>query len=500
MAIRSVPVDPAEVLVGATVPPSKVLVVGGQTSPVLTGASFTHVQGIGGAVTGSNTITLTLPSNPIRGNLICVAVANSSAVNLAGMTVIDANGNSYSITPSSPTALVATSGSVPAAQVSLFYLTPAPSNASRTININWVGSTNAQAWADEFSPSSGVAVFDKDATASIIGSSPIFAPGIMPTYPGSLLYSIGCINANSGLTAPAAGATLGKWTGATGAITNGSMAAYALSASPLSGPTFVQYTTTATEWASAVMSFYIAATSNFLPISLGPNGRSIMVEGVPGADGVPVPTTVQGLVAANLYVGGIPASQAYPGTLAVGISGVGGTPGSNSVLDAPITVQTAPVNGLATLVVNRTSAPSMTTGQSVAAQCDYVGSQFIKPYRRSQTTSKATTIALSAAATTVLAAQAAGIFADISSLVISITPAAVTAIQFTATLSDGTNSYIYDLDTGITAATAAEGVGLNLTFNPPLPATTAATAWTIQLSVATVTVHITVVAVLQKAS
>jgi hypothetical protein len=130
-------------------------------------------------------------------------------------------------------------------------------------------------------------------------------------------------------------------------------------------------------------------------------------------------------------------------------------------------------------------------------QSDYEGSIFVKPYRRSETVAQATTIASSAAATTVLAAQAAGIFADISTLVITATAALTTDLQFTATLSDGTASYIFDMETGTIATPASP---LVISFNPPLSATTAATAWTIALSVATVTVHITVGAVLQKAS
>jgi hypothetical protein len=191
----------------------------------------------------------------------------------------------------------------------------------------------------------------------------------------------------------------------------------------------------------------------------------------------------------------------------VGISGINtgnniigkidilGNSGAN--LDAVITAATAPPNGLATLGVNQTTPPSLTAGQSVASQVDYVGSLFVKPYRRSQTVGQATTIASSTTATTVLAAQAAGIFADISSLIITATPALTTALVFTATLSDGTLSYVYDMDTGTIAASSGPII---ISFNPPIPATTAATAWTVALSVATVTVHITTIAVLQKAS
>lgn len=151
-------------------------------------------------------------------------------------------------------------------------------------------------------------------------------------------------------------------------------------------------------------------------------------------------------------------------------------------------------------VANATTPPSLTDGQVVAMQGDYVGSIFVKTCRRSQTVAQATTITTSTGSTTVLAAQAAGIFADISSLIITVTPGATANTAFTATLSDGTASYIFDLFTGSVATVTDSPVGANLHFAVPLPATSAATAWTITLSSATPTVNITVVAVLQKAS
>jgi hypothetical protein len=181
--------------------------------------------------------------------------------------------------------------------------------------------------------------------------------------------------------------------------------------------------------------------------------------------------------------------------------------GNLHVLDATvstssgvITAATAPTTGVVGLVVNETTPPALTTGQSVATQCDYEGSIFVKPLRRSQTVTQATTITTSTGATSVLAAQATGIFADISSLVITVAPGATANTAFTATLSDGTNNFIFDMFTGALATVPASPVGVNVLFNPPLPATAAATAWTVTLSSATPTVHITVVAVLQKAS
>jgi hypothetical protein len=216
--------------------------------------------------------------------------------------------------------------------------------------------------------------------------------------------------------------------------------------------------------------------------------------GAPTNFGTTPGAVIVGQVNASLFVGTVVAVAASAGVQKVGISGATGV-----TLDAVITAATAPANGLAILSVNTTTPPSLTTGQSVALQSDYEGSIFVKPYRRSETVAQATTISLSSSATTVLAAQAAGIFADISALVVTVTPAASTALVFTITLSDGTQSYIYDMDTGITATPSATGT-INFTFDPPLPATTAATVWTIAASLATVVLHITVVAVKQKAS
>src|SRR4029077_4485162 len=175
-------------------------------------------------------------------------------------------------------------------------------------------------------------------------------------------------------------------------------------------------------------------------------------------------------------------------TAAAGVQRVGIAGSGNAVVVAVTPAATAPANGVAVLVNNVTTAPSLTTGQSVMAQADYQGSLFVKPIRRGQTKSAATTISATGA-TTILAAQAAGIFADISTLIISVTPQASTASSFTVTVSDGTVSYIFDMVAQVTTANATTPP-INLVFNPPLPATTAATAWTANMS-ATNTIHVT---------
>lgn len=193
-------------------------------------------------------------------------------------------------------------------------------------------------------------------------------------------------------------------------------------------------------------------------------------------------------------VAGTATSTAAAGTQKVGITG-----SAAAVLDSVTTAATTPANALAVSVANVTTAPSLTTGQSVALQGDYQGSVFVKPYRRGQTVGKSTTIS-STTATAIVAAPSAGIFADLASLVITVTPQSTTGEAFTVTVSDGTVSYIFDMFTGVSATLASQPI--TLTFNPPIPATTAATAWNATVSAVTTqpTIHVTTVAILQKAS
>lgn len=135
-------------------------------------------------------------------------------------------------------------------------------------------------------------------------------------------------------------------------------------------------------------------------------------------------------------------------------------------------------------------------------QTDNAESLFVKPFRRSQTLSQATTISSSSAAHTILAAQVSGpgspLFTDLTQLTITCT-AQATGVAFTATLSDGTNSFIYDLNTGSTTSLVIAPPFMEQ-FNPALPATNSNTAWTLTLSSSSVTCHVTVVAVLQDVS
>jgi hypothetical protein len=164
---------------------------------------------------------------------------------------------------------------------------------------------------------------------------------------------------------------------------------------------------------------------------------------------------------------------------------------AGATLDATIGAATAPTNALGTLLVNQTTAPSLTTGQSVAAQCDYQGSQFVKHMRRGQTAVLASTISATGATTIVNASGSGTTFADLASIVITTAGLAAQTI----TISDGTLSWIIDYPN----AAVAPGQPFAINFDPPLKATTANTAWTANQSLAT-TCHYLTTAVLQKAS
>ena len=171
---------------------------------------------------------------------------------------------------------------------------------------------------------------------------------------------------------------------------------------------------------------------------------------------------------------------------------------AGAVLDAVITPATAPANAAAVLsVCSATNNALLTAGQSIALQCDYAGNLFIKPLRRSNIIVNSIAVVNTTTATTMLPAQGAGIYSDLTDLVATVTPAAVTSTVFTLTVSDGTANYIFDMVTG--NATSFNSC-INLDFNPPIPASVAATTWTAKLSSALVTVHILAAAALGKTS
>jgi hypothetical protein len=191
--------------------------------------------------------------------------------------------------------------------------------------------------------------------------------------------------------------------------------------------------------------------------------------------------------------------------LSVDLSGNLRIRGSNGMIDATWNPSSGyPLSGVGILAQYVTPPPSLTSGMGVPLQCNGSGVLFIRNFRRSLTIGKTVTIANSAAAVTIFAAQSSGVFLDISQVFISVLPlAAGTApISFTATLSDGTNNYIFDLQAvqiGTAVLVSNPLPPLNVNFNPPILETNAATAWTLTLSVATVTVHVNIQGILTRA-
>jgi hypothetical protein len=496
MAIRSVPLDPAEVSLGGNVAPTKIQVVGGKTQNTPAAGNFSHVQGSEARTAGPVTSAfVTLGATPKPGNLVCVAIAAFGGTGIILSSVEDSNGNVYTITPGSPSNVNEST----ALDIWLAYLLSAPANAAAKITATFVSSvtTDVVVWADEFSVPVGTqAAFDNDAVGSGATSSSItgtnFAAGvptITPTNSNSLLYSaLGPSGAVSSVNAPW---TLGIIDGSSGAAN-----AYILSAGSsvalayvLGGPS---------SFNSMAAAFYLMnpSSSIYSGVSLGPFGRSVIVEGASGSGVVPVPVVVKSNTPVNLVaIAGFPVAVGVSGLLQVGIVGNIGV-----ALDAVITAGTAPANGLMTLAVNRTTAPSLTTGQSVGLQCDYAGDLFVKPYRHSKTVAATGNIA-SATPANIIGSQGAGIFADLSAIVLTLREGATANIFFAVLISDGTASYRFNfLSQDVLTQTPSAPIAIN--FDPPIPASSAAVAWTIALSSATDTPSVDYICnfVLQKAS
>jgi hypothetical protein len=191
----------------------------------------------------------------------------------------------------------------------------------------------------------------------------------------------------------------------------------------------------------------------------------------------------------NAFITNTPSVGLSTGSNTVGKVDILGN--SGATMDSLIGAGSAPTNGLAIIGQFNSSAPTLTTGQTVAMQLAQNGSLIVQPYRRSQIFTQTTTIT-SASIATILAAPPAGIFADITNLIITTTTSG-TSNPFTVQITDGTAIYTFDLNTN-------QAVGpptINITFNPPLAATSAAHIWQQTNSSATPTTHTTVVAVKQ---
>ena len=205
---------------------------------LLYGQRFSHVQGAMVQVTSAWTnspFTLALASNPAQGDLVVAVFASMGCTNggPSAVTIKDANGNGYTVIPTPATLSQAAasglcSGGTVYANLWLGYLLNAPANAARTIQVSWAsGQAMGDVWADEFNPSGGSVRLDTSAGVSNGSASgtAINSPSITPSLANELLYGaavppeLAPPNGSAcAMTAPAAGAALGAWTGGAGGI------------------------------------------------------------------------------------------------------------------------------------------------------------------------------------------------------------------------------------------------------------------------------------------
>jgi hypothetical protein len=184
---------------------------------------FSHAQATayGANVGGTPTAIGVLTSNPAVGDLVCCMIFAYFSMTL--LTVKDGNGNSYTVTPHSPSSAEDAS----AGSVWLAYLLNAPANADKTITATFAANpSGASIFVDDFTVAGGTAAFDSDAAASAAGAtSPIATPSITPSGSGELFYSGAC--PSSGLTGVG-----GSWVqNSAGVGPSGEDAAYILSVS-----------------------------------------------------------------------------------------------------------------------------------------------------------------------------------------------------------------------------------------------------------------------------
>ena len=175
----------------------------------------------------------------------------------------------------------------------------------------------------------------------------------------------------------------------------------------------------------------------------------------------PTGTEVMG-VNSNLFIAGTIAATAASGVQKVGVVGNAGAAFDAATNAAP------PANAIQMGAVASTTLPTSTTaGDLVAPMADIAGRLIVRSAGpRERMITNGITITASTGSNTLVAAGAAGVFRDLTFLQGSNGSATGTLM----TISDGTVSYIYYM--------APNGGGFNVNFDPPLRATTAATAWT----------------------
>jgi hypothetical protein len=208
----------------------------------------------------------------------------------------------------------------------------------------------------------------------------------------------------------------------------------------------------------------IAGTIIATEASVGLNGApapasSTQVGGTNGTDLEPLQVDSSGNLKVNVNVS-LPA-----GTNTIGKVEVLGNAGG--AFDSA-TQATPPANAVQIGAVASTTLPTSTTaGDIVAPMADIAGRLIVRSAGpRERLITNGITITSSTAPTSLIAAGSANIFRDLTFLQASNSSATGCLL----TISDGTKSYVWYL--------APSGGGFNINFDPPLAASSAATAWT----------------------
>jgi hypothetical protein len=156
---------------------------------LVSGQNVSTHDSSGGGITS---LTVTFTNNPTTNNLVVVAGCTTSGS--TGLSVSDANSNTYTATTSTPFNT----------EMGIWYLV-APSNASKSITLSWTsGATNGVFYAAEFSGAATASVFEADSAVSSGSGTAINTPSITTTNDGDLLFAI-TFDTSSNLTSTPAG-------------------------------------------------------------------------------------------------------------------------------------------------------------------------------------------------------------------------------------------------------------------------------------------------------
>jgi hypothetical protein len=145
--------------------------------------------------------------------------------------------------------------------------------------------------------------------------------------------------------------------------------------------------------------------------------------------------------------------------------------------------------GLIAITGSSTFPSTQANGNLVGAMGDKIGRAVIVPQASRDLVGAGTgtgaVSVTSAAATTIISAPASGVYADISEIWFTNNSSTSVTVQ----LSDGSKSYYF-----YAPATDMRGAA----FQVPLPATTAATGWTVTSSLAITTLYVNVIYIFNK--